>query len=80
MLQHSLVLLATDERDAETFGTETSSTADSVEVRIGIARKIIVDGKVDALNVDTTAKDIRSNTDTCLEFLEVLVAFDANDC
>jgi hypothetical protein len=37
LLQHLLIGLAADERDGETLGTETTGTADTVEVRVGIS-------------------------------------------
>jgi hypothetical protein len=69
-------LLAADEGDTETLGTETTSTTDAVKVRVGIAGKIVVDGKVDTLDIDTTTKDVGSDTDTLVELLELLVALD----
>lgn len=75
-LEHLLVLLAADKGDTETLGTETTSTTDAVKVRVGITRKIVVDGKVDTLDIDTTTKDVGSDTDTLVELLEFLVAFD----
>ena len=47
-----------------------------MEIGVGVARKIVVDGQVDTLNVDTTAEDVGGNTDTLLEVLEGLVALD----
>lgn len=76
ILQNLLILLAADERDAETLGTETSSTTDAVEVGVGIAGEIVVDGQVDALDIDTTPKDIGGHTNTLVELLELLVALD----
>jgi hypothetical protein len=32
LLEHTLVVLATDERDAETLGTEAPSTTDTMEI------------------------------------------------
>jgi hypothetical protein len=47
-----------------------------VQVGISVSGKIVVDGEVNALNIDTTAKDVSGDTDTLVEFLELLVAFD----
>ena len=47
-----------------------------MKVGIGITGKVIVDGKVDTLDIDTTAEDVGSDTDTLLEVLECLVALD----
>ena len=74
--QNLLVGISADERNRQTFGTESTSTADTVKVRIGIGGKIVVNCQVDTLNIDTTAEDISGNTDALVEVLELLVAFD----
>jgi hypothetical protein len=48
-----------------------------VQVRIGVGREVVVDGKVDALNVDATAKDVGGDADALVKVLELLVALDA---
>lgn len=48
-----------------------------MEVRVGVCGHVIVDGKVDTLNVDTTAEDISCNTDTLVELLKLLVTLNA---
>lgn len=75
-LQNLLVGISADERNRQTLGTESTSTADTVKVRIGIGGKIVVNCQVDTLNIDTTAEDISGNTDALVEVLELLVAFD----
>jgi hypothetical protein len=47
-----------------------------VEIGVSISGEIVVNGQVDTLNIDTTSKDISSNTDTLVEFFELLVALD----
>ena len=47
-----------------------------MQVRVGIGRHVVVDGQVDTLNVDTTAENVGGDTDTLVELLELLVAFD----
>jgi hypothetical protein len=47
-----------------------------VQIRIGISRQVVVDSQVDTLNINTTAENIGGNTDTLVEFLELLVTFD----
>lgn len=74
--QNLLVGISADERNRQTLGTESTSTADTVKVRIGIGGKIVVNCQVDTLNIDTTAEDISGNTDALVEVLELLVAFD----
>ena len=75
-LEHLLVLLAADEGDTETLGTETTSTTDTMKVGVSIAREIVVDGEVDTLDIDTTTEDVSSDTDTLVELLELLVTLD----
>lgn len=48
-----------------------------MEVAVGVGGQVVVDGKVDALDVDTTAEDVGGDTDALLEVLELLVTLDA---
>lgn len=75
-LQNNLILRAADEGDTETLGSETASTTDAVKVRISLVGHVVVDGDVDALNINSTTKDVSRDTDTSLEVLEFLVALD----
>ena len=77
LVENLRVFLGGDERDTETLGSETAGTTDSVKVGIGIRRQIVVDGQVDTLDIDTTAKDVSGNADALVEVLELLVASDA---
>lgn len=45
-----------------------------MEVGIGITWEIVVDCKVDALNIDTATEDISGDANALLEVLECLVA------
>lgn len=47
-----------------------------MQVRVGVTRQIVVDGKIDPLNVNSAPKDIRRNADPLVEFLELLVPLD----
>lgn len=47
-----------------------------MKVRVGVGGKIIVDCEVNALDINTTAKDISGNTDALVELFELLVALD----
>lgn len=80
LLEHSLILRGADERDRQTLGTETTGTADTVKIGVGIGRQIVVDGQVDTLDINTTAENVGGNADTLVEFLELLVAFNARCC
>lgn len=73
LLEDLLVLLRADKGDGKTLGTETTGTTDTVKVRAGVAGKIVVDGQVDTLDIDTTSEDVGSDTDSLLELLELLV-------
>lgn len=79
VLEHLLVILGADKGNRQTLGTETTRTTDTVQVGVGISRQVVVDGKVDALNIDTTSEHVGRNTDTLVELLELLVAFDTTN-
>lgn len=76
-LENRLVVRAADEGDTQTLGSETTGTTDTVQVRIGLIRHVVVDGNVDALNIDTTSKNIRGHADTRLELLELFVSLNS---
>lgn len=47
-----------------------------MQVRVSVGGEIVVDGEVNALDINTTTEDISGNTDTLVELLELLVALD----
>ena len=47
-----------------------------MKVRVSLVGHVVVDGYVDALDVDATTKDVSGDTDTGLELLELLVPLD----
>jgi hypothetical protein len=47
-----------------------------VEVGVGIGGEIVVDGEVNALDINTTTEDISSDTDSLVELLKLLVTLD----
>ena len=75
-LHHVLICLAAYEGDTEAFSTESTGTTNSVQVRICITRKIVIDCKIDPLDIYATTKDICSNADSLIEFFEFFVSFD----
>lgn len=77
ILEDLLIILVADEGDGKTLGTETTGTTDTVEVGVGISGQIVVNGKVDTFDINTTTEDVSGDTDTLVELLELLVAFDA---
>jgi len=76
-LENSLIIWAAHKRDAQTLGSETTGTTDTVKVSIGLVRHIVVDCHVDTLDIDTTAENISRDADTGLELLELLVTLDS---
>ena len=70
------ILVAADKRNAQTLCTKTTGTTDTVEIGVGISRQIVIDRKIDALDIDTTAENIGCHTDTLVELLELFIAFD----
>jgi hypothetical protein len=77
LLENLLVLVGGDKRDGETLGSETAGTTNTMQVRVGIGRQIVVDRQVDALNIDTAAKDISGDTDALVKLLEFFVPANA---
>lgn len=77
LLQDGLILLAADKGDAEPLGTETTGATDTMEVRVRVGGQVVVDGQIDALDVDAPAEDIGGDADALVEFFEFFVAFDA---
>jgi hypothetical protein len=47
-----------------------------MKIRVGISCKIVVDGEVDLLDIDTTTEDVSGDTDTLVELFEFLVTLD----
>ncbi len=47
-----------------------------MEVGVSIGGEVVVDGKIDAFNVDTSPEDVGGDADTLVEFLELFVALD----
>jgi len=47
-----------------------------MKVRVGVCWKIVIDGEIDLLDINTATKDIGCNTDALVEVFELLVAFD----
>jgi hypothetical protein len=75
-LEDGLVIGAAHKRDTQTLCSETTGTTDTVEVGVGLVGHVVVDGDVDTLDIDTATEDVRGDTDTRLELLELLVALD----
>lgn len=48
-----------------------------MQVGIRISREVIINRQIDTFDINATAKDIGSNADTFIEFLELLVSGDA---
>lgn len=48
-----------------------------MQVGVGIAWQIVVNGQIDAINIDTAAEYVGSDTDALIELLEFLISLDA---
>ena len=57
-LQNSPVFFGGNETDRQPFGTEASSTADTVKVLVRYLREVVVDDNVDAFNIHTTPEQV----------------------
>ena len=75
-LENLLIRFTAHEADTQTLRTEATSTSNTMQVAVGIAGQVVVDGKVDALDIDTTPEDVSCNTDTLVEVFELLVTLD----
>lgn len=76
-LEHLLICVAADKGNAETLGTETASTTNTMKVAVGIAGKVVIDGQIDTFDIDTTAEDVGCDANALFKLLEFLVAVDA---
>lgn len=76
-LKHLLVLLAAHKGDAETLGAETARTTNTMQVGVGVRWQVVVDGQIDALDVDAATEDVSGDADALVELLEFFVTFDA---
>jgi hypothetical protein len=79
LLEYILIRFVADERDAESLGTESPGTADTVEVGIGVGRQVVVDGEIDAFNINAAPEYVGGNADALVELFELLVAFDTGE-
>lgn len=75
LTQYLLVLLRCHKTDTQPLGPKSASTTNTVQVRVGIDRQVVVDGQVDALDINTSAKDVSCNADALAEFFELFEAF-----
>ena len=71
-----MIWLAAHKADRQTFGTETAGTTYTVEIAVSITWQVVVDGQVDTFDINTTTENVSRNTDTLVEFLELLVTVD----
>lgn len=73
VLQYFPIRVLAHKRDGETLGTEPTGTTDTVQVGVGVRGHVVVDGQVDALDINTTTEDVGCDTDPLVELLELLV-------
>jgi len=77
LVENFSIFLGGDERDGKSFGSESSSSSDSVQISICIQRHVVIDDNVDLLNVNTSSKDVSGDHDADLKVLELFVLFDS---
>ncbi|KAH3662352.1 hypothetical protein OGAPHI_005604 [Ogataea philodendri] len=77
LVQDLLVLFVGHKRHRKSLGTESTCSSDSVQVLVGLARKIVVDGQVDSLDIDTSSKHVGRDTYSLVVLLEQLVSGDS---
>lgn len=65
-------VLACNEVDRNTLASKSSRSADTVDVVLTIAGKVVVDDQTDLLDVDTTRPDISGDEHTTVSLSEVL--------
>jgi len=49
-----------------------------MQVGIRVSREVVINRQINTFDINATAKDIGSNADTLVEFLELLVSGDAS--
>jgi hypothetical protein len=76
-LQNLLVSFAAHEGDRQPLGAETASTTNPMKVRISVTWQVIVDSKVNTLDINATTKHIGRDTNTLVELLKLFVTLDA---
>jgi hypothetical protein len=89
--QHLLIPLGADERNGDSLGSKSPSTTDTVQVGVSslsqgllvagawVGRRVwhvVIDGDVDALNVDAATENVGADADAMDKVLEVGVALD----
>lgn len=63
VIQDLCVVLVRDEGDGESFGTETASTGDSMQVGVGVFGHVVVEHDVHTFNVHAATEEIRGDED-----------------
>lgn len=59
------------------LGSEATRTADAMKVGVLVLGHVVVNDDIDALEVDTTAKEVGGDHDAGAEVLELLVGLNA---
>jgi len=75
--ENSRVFLGRNESDCQTLGSETTRTANSVQVSVVVSGHIVVDDDIDTFEVNTTAKDVGRHKKSAISFFKLIVSFDS---
>ena len=68
-----VVLLVRDERDGETLGAESTSSADTMKILVRLARHIEVDNDVNLFDIDTSTEQVCADHDSIFALLEASI-------
>lgn len=72
-LEKILLIIVGDEVDGQTEVTESSWSADSMQVGLSVVREVEVYHNVNGNDIDTSREDVGAYETTCLSILEVMV-------
>lgn len=78
--ENLFVLRRRNKGDTETFGAKSTGTTNTMKVRISFGRYIIVNGNIDALDINSSSKDVSTNSNSLLKCLELFVSSNSRIC
>lgn len=78
VVQSLRVCLIADERDGQSFGSESSGASNTMQVSVRVFRHVVVEDDVHTLNVHSTTEQVGGNQNTLVEVFELLVTRQTN--
>ena len=73
LLERLAIFVSANKGDGQALGSETTSTSDTMEIRVSIKRHVEVEDDVDLFDIDTTAEKLCCHKDAVTELLEALI-------